>query len=67
MEAKEKAEQLIYQFKYCNGRFSSKVNLDAKQCALICVYEIMRVILCEDCTSCVEEYWQQVKKEINKL
>ena len=63
MKAKEKAEELFYKMlstdKVDDYSFvGSKV---AKQCALICVDEIMPI------NSNTIEYWQEVKQEIEKL
>jgi hypothetical protein len=63
MKAKEKAEELFYKMlstdKLDDYSFvGSKV---AKQCALICVDEIMTI------DSKAIEYWQEVKQEIEKL
>ena len=70
MLPKEKAEELVNKFMETKSlKLSDYSRIEfptAKQCALICVDEIMRVVLCEDCTSDVEVYWQEVKQEINK-
>jgi hypothetical protein len=63
MTPKEKAEELFYKMlstdKLDDYSFvGSKV---AKQCALICVDEIMPI------NPKAMEYWQQVKQEIEKL
>ena len=57
--AKEKANELVVRFNYKNKHYLS---LDAKQCALICVDEIL-----EECLDIKESFWQKVKQEINKL
>ncbi len=68
MTSKEKAEELFYKMlstdKVDDYSFvGSKV---AKQCALICVDEIICNI--EDDYTCTEfQYWQEVKQEIEKL
>jgi len=64
MTPKEKAKELVENF-YCNIDFNecyqgSKTS--AKQCALICVDEILNFYDRVDL-----EYWQEVKQEINKL
>jgi hypothetical protein len=68
-EAKKKAEQLIYQFKYCNGRNvnDDMINTHVKQCALICVDEIIQALESHTWQNRkLIEYWQKVKQEINK-
>jgi len=66
MTPKEKAEELVENF-YCNIDFNecyqgSKIS--AKQCALICVDEVLDNRILNHNTW---EYWQDVKQEINKL
>jgi hypothetical protein len=74
MKANEKAEELIIKMYYCN-RYDDKEDYipamayeRAKQCALMAVNELLN-----DCnvSSPFEEvrikYWQEVKKEIEKL
>ena len=59
MIAKEKAKQLVEQFSWID------CSSDAKQCALICVDEIIggsRLFYIED-----YEYWREVKQELLKL
>jgi len=63
MEAKEKARELV-------EKFSNVALLDsyeAKQCALIAVDEILKAnkVWYED--SIPYKYWNEVKKEIEKL
>ena len=65
MTSKEKAEELFYKMlstdKLDDYSFvGSKV---AKQCALICVDEIMPI----NSNPKAIEYWQEVKQEIEKL
>jgi hypothetical protein len=65
MTSKEKAEELFYKMlstdKVDDYSFvGSKV---AKQCALICVDEIMPI----NSNPKAIEYWQEVKQEIEKL
>jgi hypothetical protein len=58
MTPKEKAEELFTKFS------SNTVHYDAaKQCALIAVDEILKVIH----TNMEDKYWQEVKQEIEKL
>lgn len=71
MKPKEKAEQLIKQFKHRN-QYSSD-NLDAIGCALICVNEIIEEV--KTCERIITKYepsaalimWLEVKKELEKL
>ena len=74
--AKDKAKQLVNTFLeslYDNGSFSFKKILyaKAKQCALIAVDEILTyqpydIYTIEQCNN-VNNYWKQVKTEINNL
>ena len=73
MTAKEKAEELVERF--LETQSNTEELYDAKQCALICVDEIelyrkqIEDEYDEDLYHAygVEEYWQEVKKEIEKL
>ena len=59
MTPKEKAEELVGQFSWID------CSSDVKQCALICVDEIIggsRLFYIED-----YEYWREVKQELLKL
>ena len=59
MTPKEKAKQLVEQFSWID------CSSDAKQCALICVDEILngsRLFYIKD-----YDYWKEVKQEIKKL
>ena len=67
MTPKEKATQLIYSFEAFTDRDNEYEF--AKQCALIAVDEILEMdlpILEEDADE-FYDYWEQAKKEINKL
>ena len=75
MKAKEKAKELVEKFEY-NGVMIDDIRMseeDAKQCALICVDEMIRAIkqiqfnydiFLEDTEI---SYWWKVKQKINKL
>jgi hypothetical protein len=73
MDYKEKAEELVNRFDLPSGLMS----VERKQCALICVDEILKAspslpILADNGSfgSDIEEstkWWQQVKTEIEKL
>ena len=59
MTPEQKANELVRQFSWID------CSSDAKQCALICVDEILtgsRLFYIED-----YDYWKEVKQEINKL
>jgi hypothetical protein len=60
MNAKEKAEELVYKYEYLVIEYELK---DMKQCALIAVDEILKAIGFSD----NKFYWQEVKQEIEKL
>jgi hypothetical protein len=66
MTPKEKAINLVHKFcSTTDGFYKSKKNLkNAKQCALIAVDEILKVI--EELRTEVL-YWQEVKSEIEAL
>ncbi len=76
MTPKEKAEELALQFFKIQKCDVFKAEIVAKQCALICVEEIMKLgnftekghelIPIEKQPNTVK-YWQQVKTEIEKL
>jgi hypothetical protein len=65
MTHKEKAEELIDKFlpsmKWSNPIYRRE---EAKQCALICVDEIIKESMDNQYT---ERYWREVKKELEKL
>ena len=60
MTAKEKAKELVNRLDETLTYLESKSK--AKQCALICVDEIL-----EECLDIKESYWQEVKEEIKEL
>ena len=64
MEAKEKAKELVDKFTFTC--IECDYDWKAKQCALICVDEIINIIDAED-QFILYNYWQQVKQEIDKL
>jgi hypothetical protein len=64
---KEKAKELVDRFWELdmlddNGDLYWIGKENTKQCALICVDEIL-----EECLDIKESYWHEVKQEINKL
>lgn len=70
MTAKEKAKELVSNMKNC--LFSDGL-YDARQCAIICVDEVIKEILSiefnydMDFYSNLLPYWNEVKLEIEKL
>jgi hypothetical protein len=68
MNAKEKAKELtdkmwIYSMPNANGSWNN-----AKQCALICVDEILIIMNEEYLSGAIKiNYWQEVKQEIEQL
>ena len=75
-DAKEKAKELIEKFFSVNDDKKSKLGCNpfidkdyAKQCALICVDEIIDAIDWHEFETPNNkiEYWQEVKEEIKKL
>jgi len=67
MEAKEKAEQLVNKmFNWIAGGSVIEYEM-AKECALITVDEILKVASFYNDSQAEVTYWQEVKKEIEKL
>lgn len=64
MTPKEKAIELISKFNYGNKHYLMP---DAKQCALITLLEIIKVVKVYNDTQAEYTYWQEVKLEIEKL
>jgi hypothetical protein len=74
MTAKQKARDLVDRYYVWTSRAENNETFamyDAKQCALICVDEILENIPNEVMTykpfMMNTDYWQEVKQEINKL
>ena len=76
MTAKDKAKELVDRFKGVTRPFSKRRTLKvdihpehAKQCALICVDEILESLWNVGHSFSNDEinYWQEVKQEIEKL
>jgi len=72
MKAKDKAKELIQLFynKQCSHSITELAYKSAKQCALICVDEIINTYPTPWSSLDIDpqkEYWQEVKQEINKL
>jgi hypothetical protein len=67
MTPKEKAIELSDKFYFISSFFSDSE--DAKQCALIAVDEVLDaiVIINEYDFEPLNEYWQEVKQEVEKL
>lgn len=69
MTAEEKAEELFNKFhlEVLDRDGTSAMNgFEAKQCALIAVDEILQVVE-DNCLEYDDNYWQEVKQEIEKL
>ena len=64
MTAKEKAIELVERFYVCKISTNRFRDEEAKQCALICVDEIVKNTLQ---VPQVLDYWNEVKQEIEKL
>ena len=58
MTPKEKAQELVDKFNYESKHY---LMLDAKQCALIAVIEILNLLPLAN-----RNFWRQVKHELNK-
>ena len=73
MTPKEKAKELIAKFENFNyddgyDYYTSSISyIEAKQCALIAVDEILALLPEIAFGANVYEYWQQVRKEIESL
>jgi hypothetical protein len=76
MNAKEKAQELVDNFLATEKEYKEYADyIQAKQCALICVDEMcrylptikMRLPSYQDVNEYCREYWQEVRKEIEKL
>tara|TARA_R110000803_G_scaffold76454_1_gene141066 strand:+ start:10868 stop:11086 length:219 start_codon:yes stop_codon:yes gene_type:complete len=72
MKAEEKAKELLDQFAdgLCEKleMYNSEIKLGAKQCALICVEEILNLqYVLNGLSVSIIDYWNEVKQEINKL
>tara|TARA_R110000803_G_scaffold163609_1_gene227289 strand:+ start:303 stop:533 length:231 start_codon:yes stop_codon:yes gene_type:complete len=76
MTPKEKARELVERFMDIKPTTSDKLKEqliydEAKQCALICVDEMIKFIIEKQNESMYFEmdlkYWQEVKREINNL
>jgi hypothetical protein len=71
MTPEEKVEELINKYilfteKYADGWIESDLHA-AKQCAIIAVDEILKVVSIYNDTQAEVTYWQEVKQEIEKL
>ncbi len=71
MTPKEKAEELVHNFKKYSYYpttnddvlFVNQLNYNAKKCALIAVNQILEIIY----SNYDFQYWQEVKQELEKL
>ena len=62
MTPKEKAIELVSRFLTYSNQFYDNDIRDAKQCAIILVDEILNILPLAN-----RDFWQEVKKEIEKL
>lgn len=76
MTTKEKAKELVNKFMFTpfniqenTDDFKFKILIQAKQCALIAVDEIINSVVITDLTIAENQfiYWEEVKQEIDKL
>ncbi len=69
MTAKDKAKELVKRFYVCKISTNRFRNEEAKQCALICVDEIVQVLWHnhEKNSEKMYRYYIEVKQEIEKL
>jgi hypothetical protein len=69
MTTKEKAKELVDKMSSIDELFGDIGVHEAKQCALIAVDEIMKAVGWEEMELGVDRdnYWQEVKEEINKI
>lgn len=73
MTPKEKAKEMIFKFRSIGLITGSKFCKwdEAEKCALICIDEILKYqpydIYTIEQSNNVNKYWQEVKKEIEKL
>jgi hypothetical protein len=69
MTAKEKAEELVNKFSFFADTLHNGNKENAKQCALISVDEIVQshYVVMVGVTKSIEDYWNEVKQEIEKL
>jgi hypothetical protein len=68
MLSKDKAKELVDKYHLTIQEFIYTYSVaTAKQCALICVDEIIKQDSTYDPSANDVEYWQEVKNEINKL
>ena len=68
MTPKEKALELYHKFfKEIPAHIDIDDRMIAKECALIAVDEILKVVSIYNDTQAEVTYWQEVKKELEKL
>jgi hypothetical protein len=66
MTPKEKAEELVNKFYWRKTDHNTSV-IDSKQLALIAVDEIINSVDNEHVSDIFNDYWEEVKQEIDKL
>jgi hypothetical protein len=71
MTPKEKAKELVSKFTFLSYPESNEKFYNPKQCALIAVHEIRNILSMPNIPKyypiVTDEYWEQVKQEIEKL
>jgi hypothetical protein len=69
MEPKDKAKDLVRKMKFATDEFGYiNINMERhKQCALIAVDEILKVLCTPHKNESEYRYWEEVKQEIEKL
>jgi hypothetical protein len=71
MEPKEKAKELVDKFRkefdWVESQYAIDLYRDTRQCTLIAVDEILKVVSNYNDTQAEVTYWQEVKQEIEKL
>jgi hypothetical protein len=67
LPTKDKAKELVDKFFKIIGGISYFEWQQAKQCALICVNELIQEFNFNAANEEAKSYWIEVKKEINKL
>ena len=68
MEAKDKAKELVEKFTDIENKYLEYTDhIQAKQCALVCVDEIISACEFNNVETHNTDWWNKVKQEINNL
>lgn len=72
MTPKEKAEELFIKYRYAIRTKETEIGfftnvIQAKECSLIAIDEIMKVVSFYNDTQAEYYYWEEVQEEIEKL